>query len=225
MTCGRSISAALGRCIGRSIGCAPARLEAYGKHYTIAWPSEEMQSARPTRRSPLYAHLKAAGACFGEKLGWERPNWFAAEGEEAVDRYSYLRPGWFDAVAREHRAAREGAVVIDQTSFAKFRLKGPDAVTALSWIAAGSVDRPVGSLTYTQLLNDRGGIEADVTVARVAEDEFYIVTGTGFATHDFDWITRNLTGDCQLTDVTSGTAVLSLDGAEGAGGFGAALPG
>ncbi|MEO8243622.1 MAG: FAD-dependent oxidoreductase [bacterium] len=187
-------------------------VEAYGKHYTIAFPSEEMQSARPTRRSPLYGHLKAAGACFGEKLGWERPNWFAAAGEVPVDRYSYRRPGWFDAVAREHRAAREGAVVIDQTSFAKFRLKGRDAVQALSWIAAGRVDRPVGTLTYTQLLNARGGIEADVTVARVAEDEFYIVTGTGFATHDFDWISRNLSGDCALTDVTSANAVLSLMG-------------
>ena len=189
-------------------------LEAYGKHYTIAWPSEEMRSARLTRRSPLYAHLAAAGACFGEKLGWERPNWFAdlAAGETPVDRYSYQRPGWFDAVAREHKAAREAAVLIDQTSFAKFTLKGPDAAMALSWIAAGNVDRAVGSLTYTQMLNSKGGIEADVTVARVAVDEFYIVTGTGFATHDFDWISRNLAGDCQLVDVTSGSAVLSLMG-------------
>ena len=199
--------------VHRSVDWVRARtMEAYGKHYTIAYPSEEMTSARPTRRSPLYGHLKAARACFGEKLGWERPNWFAAPGEEPVDRYSYLRPGWWEAVAREHRAAREGAVVIDQTSFAKFRLKGPDAAKALSWVAAGNVDRAVGSLTYTQMLNARGGIEADVTVARLAEDEFYIVTGTGFATHDFDWISRNLCGDCQLSDVTSGSAVLSLMG-------------
>ena len=199
--------------VHRSTDWVRARtMEAYGKHYTIAFPSEEMQSARPTRRSPLYGHLKAAGACFGEKLGWERPNWFAAAGEEAVDRYSYLRPGWFDAVAREHRAARQGCVVIDQTSFAKYRLKGPDACAALSWIAAGRVDRPVGTLTYTQMLNEKGGIEADVTVARLADDEYYITTGTGFATHDFDWISRNLTGDCQLADVTSSHAVLSLMG-------------
>ena len=189
-------------------------LEAYGKHYTIAWPSEEMKSARPTRRSPLYAHLKAAGACFGEKLGWERPNWFAdmSVGEEPVDRYSYQRPGWWDQVRREHMAAREGAVLIDQTSFAKFTLKGPDAAKSLNYIAAGNVDRAVGSLIYTQMLNERGGIEADVTVARTAWDEFYIVTGTGFATHDFDWISRNLSGNCQLVDVTSGSAVLSLMG-------------
>ncbi len=191
-------------------------LEAYGKHYTIAWPSEEMRSARPTRRSALYGHLKAAGACFGEKLGWERPNWFAdlSVGEVAEDVYSYQRPGWWDQVRREHLACREGAVVIDQSSFAKFVLKGPDAAKALNYIAAGNVDRAVGALIYTQMLNARGGIEADVTVARTAWDEFYIVTGTGFATHDFDWISRNLTGNCQLVDVTSGSAVLSLMGPE-----------
>ena len=186
-------------------------MEAYGKHYTIAWPNEEMTSARPTRRSPLYGSLKAAGAVFGEKLGWERPNWFATS-EEPRDVYSYTRPGWFDAVKREHHAARTGCVLIDQTSFAKFRLKGPDAEKALSWIAAGNVARAPGALTYTQLLNDKGGIEADVTVARLAQDDYYIVTGTGFATRDFHWISRNLCGDCQLTDVTSGSAVLSLMG-------------
>ena len=199
--------------VHRSTDWVRARtLEAYGKHYTIAFPAEEMTSVRPTRRSPLYAHLKAAGACFGEKLGWERPNWFAAAGEDAVDRYTYARPNWFAAVAREHKAAREGVVVIDQTSFAKFRLKGRQASAALSWIAAGRVDGPVGSLTYTQLLNAKGGIEADVTVARLAEDEYYIVTGTGFATHDFNWIARNLPEGCDLSDVTSGSAVLSVMG-------------
>ncbi len=189
-------------------------MEAYGKHYTIAWPSEEMQSARPTRRSAMYGHLKAAGACFGEKLGWERPNWFAdlSVGEVPVDRYSYQRPGWWEQVRREHLAARNGAVLIDQSSFAKFVLMGPDAAKALNYIAAGNVDRAVGALTYTQLLNVRGGIEADVTVVRTAWDAYYIVTGTGFATHDFDWINRNLTGNCQLVDVTSGSAVLSLMG-------------
>ncbi len=186
--------------------------EAYAKHYTIAWPSEEMKSARPSRRSPLYAHLKVAGASFGEKLGWERPNWFAGPGEEPVDRYSYQRPGWFDAVGREHKAAREGAILIDQTSFAKFAVKGPDAAKALNWIAAGNVDSPVGSLVYTQMLNHKGGIECDVTVVRKARDEFYIVTGTGFATHDFDWINRNLCGDVQVLDVTSGYTALALMG-------------
>jgi sarcosine dehydrogenase len=187
-------------------------LEAYAKHYTIAWPSEEMKSARPTRRSPLYAHLQAAGASFGEKLGWERPNWFAASGEDPVDRYSMARPGWHKAVGREHKAARDHAVLIDQTSFAKFSLTGRDAAKALNRIAAGNVDRAVGSLTYTQMLNQKGGIECDLTIARLAQNQFHIVTGTGFATHDFDWISRNLTGDAHLSDATSAMAVLSLMG-------------
>lgn len=109
---------------------------------------------------------------------------------------------------------REAAVLIDQSSFAKFSLKGPDASAALNWIAANDVDKPVGSLVYTQMLNDRGGIECDLTVARVADDEFYIVTGTGFATHDFNWINRNIPDgmNCQLFDVTSSNSVLSLMG-------------
>ena len=121
-------------------------LEAYGKHYTMAWPYEEHDSGRPCRRSPLYSQLLDAGACFGEKLGWERPNWFAEEQEDETphDVYSYERQNWFVAVGREHRAAREAAVLIDQTSFAKFALKGPDALAALNWICSNNVDKPVG---------------------------------------------------------------------------------
>jgi 4-methylaminobutanoate oxidase (formaldehyde-forming) len=121
-------------------------LELYGKHYTIAWPGEEHASGRPLRRSPLYALLQEQGAVFGEKLGWERPNWFALPGEEARDVYSFARPNWFAAVAREHRATRERVAVFDQTSFAKFQLIGGDAERALSWICANDVARPVGSL-------------------------------------------------------------------------------
>ena len=157
-----------------------------------------------------------AGASFGEKLGWERPNWFAAteRGESPHDVYSYERQNWFDAVGREHRAAREAAVLIDQTSFAKFALKGPDALAALNWICSNNVDKPVGSLTYTQMLDDSGGIQCDLTVCRVANDEFYIVTGTGFATHDFDWIQRSIPrgANAQLFDITSANTVLSLMG-------------
>ncbi len=191
-------------------------LEAYGKHYTIAWPIEEHDSGRPCRRSPLYHLLREQGACFGEKLGWERPNWFAdiKAGEEPVDRYSFTRPNWFAAVGREHEATRNAAALFDQSSFAKFALKGPDAEAALSWICANDIARPPGTLTYTQMLNRHGGIECDLTVARVAEDEFYIVTGTGFATHDFDWIARNIPAgmNAQLFDITSANAVLSLMG-------------
>lgn len=191
-------------------------VEAYGKHYTMAWPSEEHASARPFRTSPLYARLKAQGACFGEKLGWERPNWFAdlAAGEKPQDIYTYGQPNWFSAVAREHRAVREAAVIFDQTSFAKFSLKGRDAERALSWIAANNVARRPGSVIYTQMLNERGGIECDLTAARIAEDEYYIVTGTGFATHDFDWIGRNIPVglDATLQDVTEEWSVLVLMG-------------
>ena len=189
-------------------------LEAYSKHYTMAWPFEEHHSGRPARTSPLYDRLKAAGAVFGEKLGWERPNWFAAAGETAEDQYTYGRQNWFDAVGREHRACREAAVLIDQTSFAKYALKGPGALAALDWICANDVHKPVGSLTYTQMLDDRGGIQCDLTVARVAHDEFYLVTGTGFATHDHDWIRRSIPAgtDAQLFDVTSGWSVLTLMG-------------
>ena len=191
-------------------------LEAYARHYTIAWPHEEFSSARPSRRSPLYEILKKQGACFGEKLGWERPNWFADEssGESPNDVYSFEKPGWFDAVAREHHAARHDAVLIDQSSFAKFILKGPDALASLEWLAANDVNKPVGSLVYSQLLDDRGGIQADVTIARLADDEFYIVTGTGFVTRDFDWIRKNIPVgfNAQLLDVTSAYAVLSLMG-------------
>jgi 4-methylaminobutanoate oxidase (formaldehyde-forming) len=191
-------------------------LEAYAKHYTIAWPAEEHSSGRPCRRSPLYSVLKEQGACFGEKLGWERPNWFAdiSAGETPEDEYSFEEPNWHVAVAREHHAVRHAAVLIDQTSFAKFSLKGPDAQSVLNWLCANSVDKPVGSLTYTQMLDDHGGIQADVTVARIAVDEFYIVTGTGFASHDYNWIARNLPEDAnvQLFDSTSSICVLSLMG-------------
>ena len=189
-------------------------LEAYGKHYTMAWPSEEHDSGRPCRRSPLYDTLKSAGAVFGEKLGWERPNWFAEKAEVARDIYTFERPNWHVPVGREHKAAREAAVLLDQSSFAKFVLQGPDAEAALQWIAANRVDKPVGSITYTQMLNDQGGIECDVTCVRTGHDSYYIVTGTGFATHDFDWIRRNIPDgmNAQLVDVTSSNAVLSLFG-------------
>lgn len=191
-------------------------LEAYSKHYTMAWPHEEYSSARPCRRSPLYATLKKQGACFGEKLGWERPNWFAdlAAGEVPEDTYSFQYPNWHAAVAREHCAVREAAVLIDQTSFGKFIVKGPDALASLNWLAANDVNKPPGSLTYTQLLDDHGGIQADVTIARLNHNEFYIVTGTGFVTRDFNWINSNIDRkhNTQLLDVTSATSVLSLMG-------------
>ncbi len=189
-------------------------MEAYAKHYTMAWPFEEHHSGRPLRRSPLYDRLKAQGAVFGEKLGWERPNWFAGAKDEPRDIYSYGRQNWFEAVGREHAACRERAVIFDQTSFAKFTVTGPDAEKALSWLCSNDIAKKPGSLTYTQMLNTKGGIECDLTVARLASDAFYIVTGTGFATHDFDWISRNIPAglNVKLDDVTSQNAVLVLMG-------------
>ena len=182
-------------------------LEAYGKHYTMAWPSEEHATGRPCRRSPLYDTLKSSGAVFGEKLGWERANWFAERDEEPHDIYTFGQPNWHGAVAREHKAAREAAVLFDQTSFAKYILTGPDAEQALQWIAANRVDKPIGTIIYTQMLNDKGGIECDLTCVRTKFNEYYITTGTGYATHDFDWISRNIPSDlnAQLINAVSYT--------------------
>ena len=191
-------------------------VESYAKHYAMAWPHEEYQSARPLRLSPLYSRLAESGACFGEKLGWERPNWFARRdlGEVAEDRYTYGRQNWFEAVGREHRAVRNGVVLFDQTSFAKFLVRGRDAFSSLQWMCANDLDKPIGSLTYTQMLDDRGGIQCDLTVARTGANTFLLITGTGFATHDFDWITRSIRHqrDADCVDVTSSTAVLALMG-------------
>jgi 4-methylaminobutanoate oxidase (formaldehyde-forming) len=188
--------------------------EMYGKHYTIAWPFEENESSRPYRRSPLYEDLQVAGACFGEKLGWERPNWFAPAGVAPLDAYSFERQNWFPHVGGEHRAVRERVGVFDQTSFAKFEMRGRDAEQALGWICANEVGREPGAVVYTQMLNSRGGIECDLTVARLADDRYYIVTGTGFATHDFHWIRTHVqTGlDATLTDVTDDYSVISVFG-------------
>ena len=187
--------------------------EAYGKHYAIGYPHDEYQSGRPRIVSPLYQRLKARGAVFGAKLGWERPNWFAPPGTEPRDTPAMGRQAWFDAVGGEHRQVREAVGIFDQSSFAKFELSGAGALAALDWLCANRIDKPVGRLTYTQLLNSRGGIEADLTVSRLADDRFYIVTGTGFRTHDAAWIADHLpAGDAVLTDVTEAWGTLSLMG-------------
>jgi len=189
-------------------------LEAYGKHYTIGFPHEEYESGRPRVVSPLYERLKAHGAVFGSKLGWERPNWFAPKGVEPKDIYSMGRQNWFAAVGDEHRHVREAVGIFDQSSFAKYEMTGPDALKALDWICANDVGKPAGRLIYTQLLNSRGGIEADLTVARLAEETFYVVTGTGFRTHDLGWIEDHLPEglDVTLRDVTEDFGTLSLMG-------------
>jgi len=189
-------------------------LEAYGKHYTVAFPHEEYRSGRPRITSPLYPRLTAAGAVFGSKLGWERPNWFAPPGTTAEDVYSMGRQNWFAPVGAEHAHVREVAGLFDQSSFAKYELSGPGAEAALTRLCANDIAKPVGRLVYTQMLNSRGGIECDLTVARLAEDRFYIVTGTGFRTHDLAWIADHLPrdGSARLQDVTEDWGTLSLMG-------------
>jgi 4-methylaminobutanoate oxidase (formaldehyde-forming) len=189
-------------------------VESYGRYYKVHWPGEEMRSGRGARRSPLYDLLEARGAVFGSKFGWERPNWFAPKGVEPVDRPSFERPNWFEQVAGEHRAVRERIALIDVSSFAKFEVSGPGAFRFLQWLAANDLDKAPGAITYTQLCNAKGGIEADLTITRLAEDRFYIVTGSGFGVRDGGWIRRHMPrdGSVVLDDVTSSRAVLNLCG-------------
>jgi len=194
-------------------------LEAYGKHYTVGFPHEEYDSGRPSIVSPLYERLKKHRAVFGSKLGWERPNWFAPEGMEPKDEYSMGRQNWFEPVGEEHRHVREHVGVFDQSSFAKYELVGKGAMEALQWICANDVSKPAGRLTYTQMLNSRGGIEADLTISRLDDERFFIVTGTGFRTHDLGWIRDHLPNQgsgqgsgFELTDITEDWGTLSLMG-------------
>ena len=189
-------------------------VETLGLHYAMHWPRFEVESARGLRRSPLYDRLKAKRAAFGVRFGWERANWFAPEGMAPVPEYSYGRQNWFSVVAAEHRAAREAVVVFDQTSFAKFLLQGRDAEAALQRLCANDVAVAPGRIVYTQMLNQRGGIESDLTVTRLDAESYLIVTGAGQATRDADWIRRHIAADAHalLTDVTGAWAVLSLMG-------------
>ena len=189
-------------------------IEATAKHYAIAFPHEEYLSGRPRLVSPLFDRLKARGAVFGSKLGWERANWFAPPGVERKDEYAMGRQNWFAAVGEEHRATRERVAVFDQSSFAKFEVSGVDAEPALDFLCAGDVAKPPGRLTYTQLLNSRGGVECDLTVARLAADRFTLVTGTGFRTHDAAWIRDHIPGglEVRLDDVTEERATLAVMG-------------
>ncbi len=188
----------------------------YGHHYKLHFPGNETQAARGIRRSPLYYPLKEKGVVFGSRAGWERPNWFAPEGVEAVDKMSFERSecNWFDAVAQEHKAVRERVALIDQTSFAKMELSGPGALGALQKLAVSNMDKPAGSVIYTQLCNERGGIECDLTISRIADDKFYVVTGSSFGVHDFNWIARHLPddGSVVMNEVTSAFAVINICG-------------
>ncbi|MEK9672557.1 MAG: FAD-dependent oxidoreductase [Rhodospirillaceae bacterium] len=192
--------------------------EVLGRHYAVHWPNKQYETARGIRRSPVHEQLKAAGACFGMAAGWERANWFAPDGVEPKYEYSYGRQNWFEYSACEHAAAREGAALFDLTSFAKFSLEGPDAGKVLNRISANDVARGVtdgmGRAVYTQWLNERGGIEADLTVTQVSDDRFMVLTSGSSQVRDFQWLRDHIgAGDhCHATDVTSGYAILGVMG-------------
>jgi 4-methylaminobutanoate oxidase (formaldehyde-forming) len=190
--------------------------ESVGLLYADHWPFKQPKTARPVRCSPVHDRLATRGACFGVVAGWERANWFAPEGVEPKYKYSWGRQNWFEYSAAEHMAVRNGVGVYDLTSFAKFRCDGPDAGAVLQRICANDVDVPNGEVVYTQLLNERGGIEADLTVTRLAEDTYFIVTAGATETRDFDWLSRHIPADSHavLTNVTSAYAMLGVMGPE-----------
>ncbi len=188
--------------------------ETLGLHYKMPWPQREAESGRPFRRSPLYDRLKARGAWFGNKMGWDRPNWFAGAGKMPDMQYGWGRGAWFEAVAAEHKATREAVTVADETSFGKFLVQGRDAERALQFLGTNDIAVPVGRTVYTGLLNERGTYESDLTIARLGPTKFMVITGSAQVTRDADWISRHVPPDAHvtLTDVTGGWTVLSVMG-------------
>ncbi|MBX6321092.1 MAG: FAD-dependent oxidoreductase, partial [Rhodospirillaceae bacterium] len=188
--------------------------ETLGLLYADHFPYRQYATARGIRRSPLHDRLAARGACFGETAGWERANWFAPAGTEPVYRYGWKRQNWFPYSAAEHEAVRTGVGVFDMSSFAKFRVDGPDAEAVLQRISANDVAVPPGRTVYTQWLNERGGIEADLTVTRLGEESFLVVTAAASATRDLAWLRRHVPegARCAVADVTGAEAVLSVMG-------------
>lgn len=188
--------------------------ETLGLLYADHFPYRQYATARGVRTSPLHERLAERGACFGEVAGWERANWFAPAGEEPIYRYSWGRQNWFDFAAAEHRAVRSAVGLFDMSSFAKFRVEGPDAEAVLQRICANDVAVDPGRVVYTQWLNERGGIEADLTVTRLAEDSYLVVTAAASAVRDLSWLKAHVPAEarCVVLDVTSAEAVLSVMG-------------
>jgi len=187
--------------------------EVVGLLYAMHWPFRQPVTARGVRRSAVHDRLAARGAVFGVVAGWERANWFATDGVEPRYVYTYDRQNWFPCAGAEHRAVREAVGLFDQSSLAKFRVQGPDATAVLQRLCANDVDVAPGRIVYTQMLNARGGIECDLTVSRLTEDAYLIVTIAAAATHDADWIRRGIgAARVTLTDVTSAFTVLGVMG-------------
>ena len=202
----------------RSPAYTHARIEEnYETYYDIRYPNHERSAGRPLRLSPVNAWHRDHGAAFGEKSGWERVNWFesnAAAGEESLRPRGWSAKHWSPAIGAEHRATREAVALFDETSFAKLEIEGPGAADYLEGLCDNRVARGAGQITYTQMLNSRGGIECDFTVARLAEERFSIVTGTAFGNHDREWMRRHLPpgGGVRLADVTSAWACFGIWG-------------
>ncbi len=191
--------------------------EVYQTYYDIHYPNEERLAGRPLRLSPTYETLAELGAAFGEKSGWERPNWFESntpDGDESLRPRGWAGMHWSAAIGAEALATRRTAGLFDETSFAKIEVVGPGAVAYLQRLCANDVDVPVGRIVYTQLLNRRGGIECDLTVTRVTGDRFLMITGTAVGQHDLGWLRRHLPSDGSvlINDLTSGRVCFALWG-------------
>ena len=190
--------------------------EIYAKHYDVRYPGEENEAGRPLRMAPTYGRLEELDAEFGEKAGWERANWFRSNedaGHEDRRPRGWAGEQWSTAIVAEHLAVRERAALFDETSFAKFEVSGPGALDLLQRLCANNMDVHVGRIVYTQMLNRRGGIEADLTVTRLADDRFRLVTGTASGSRDLAWIRRHQEDeDALVRDVTSGLACLGIWG-------------
>ncbi|MDG2111495.1 MAG: FAD-dependent oxidoreductase, partial [Actinomycetota bacterium] len=187
--------------------------ESLGLLYAMHWPFRQYESARGIRKSALHDRLDAAGAVFGELAGWERPNWYAEPGQTKRYDYSYDKQNWHDNMLAECEAARTAVALFDQSSFAKFNVIGRDAAQVLNQVSCADVDVEPGRGVYTQWLNDRGGIEADLTVNRIADDRFAIVTSAASQTRDWAWLRRACRGhEVELEDVTDNYTVLGVMG-------------
>ena len=188
--------------------------EVLGLHYSVPWPNREFQTARPFRRSPVHHLVEQAGASFGSRMGWERPNFFAPQGESPAIDYSWGKQNWIPWVDAEQRATRGAVAIFEQTSFGKLLVSGRDATTLLQWLCTADIDCAVGRAVYTGVLNERGTYEADVTVTRIAHDEYLWITGSASVNRDRDWISRHIGPKQQVsvTDVTGASAVFGVMG-------------
>jgi len=182
--------------------------------YQMHWPYKQRQLGRGLRRSPFHHQLKARGAVFGEGAGWERPMWFAPEGVEPKYEYAFGRAPFVEHWEREHLALRNDLGLIDLSPFAKFQVEGPDALTHLQHISANDIDCAIGNVVYTQWLNEKAGIEADLTIVRLEQHRFLVVTSAGTAQRDLNWLRNHVPQDARITitDISAGQAVLGLMG-------------